>query len=202
MSLMLGRYTHINIWSSIWAIQEYEGVQVHVRAWYLIYYSSNKPGGLRVKNTCNIEVHSCKQLLYFLSLPLDNKSFSGRPGVKCKLGAKCKTGTANWGRNVDWVKTVLTIEFKREWGKKNENIQFTLYTLYMELDPNILWRQCAWLTNMIIISTFSERQYSSAYDEKSAVQVILIITIQYTWIIGKTLPGLCLIKSCWPKILF
>lgn len=130
MWLMLGRYTHI-IWSSIWAIQEYEGVQVHVRAWYLIYYSSNKPGGLRVKNTCNIEVHSCKQVLYFLSLPLDNKSFSVRPGVKCKRGAKCKTGTANWGRNVDRVKTVLTIEFKREWGKKNENIQFTLYILYI-----------------------------------------------------------------------
>jgi len=167
---------------SIWAIQEFEGVTstcilipnllLQLQTW-----------GITCQNTCNIEVHSCKQVLYFLSLPLDNKSFSVRPGVKCKLGAKCKTGTANWGWNVDWVETILTIEFKREW------------------DPIILCSQCAWLTNMILISTFSERQYSSAYDKKFAVQVILIITIQYTWI-GKTLPGLCLIKSCWPKILF
>ena len=41
---------------------------------------------------------------------------------------------------------------------------------------------------------FRETEYSSAYDEKFVMQVILIITIQYTCI-GKTLPGLCLIKS-------
>ena len=75
-------------------------------------------------------------------------------------------------------------------------MQFTVITWYMQLDPIILWSQCAWL-----ISTFSERQYSSAYDEKFFVQVILIITTQYTWT-GETLPGLCLIKSCWPKIQF
>ena len=102
-------------------------------------------------------MHSCKQVLFILSLPLDNKSFSVRPGVKCKLGAKCKTGTANWGWNVDWVETILTNEFKREWEKKNENMQFTLYTSFMQLDPVILKSQCAWLTNVIVISTFSER---------------------------------------------
>ena len=80
-------------------------------------------------------------------------------------------------------------------------MQFTLYTLSMQLDPVILKSQCAWLTNVIVISTFSERQYSSAYDEKFVMQVILIITIQYTCI-GKTLPGLCLIKSWRPKTLF
>lgn len=46
-------------------------------------------------------------------------------------------------------------------------MQFTVITWYMQLDPIILWSQCAWL-----ISTFSERQYSSAYDEKFFVQVI------------------------------
>ena len=50
----------------------------------------------------------------------------------------------------------------------------------MQLDPVILWSQCAWLANVIVILTFSERQYSSAYDKKFVMQVILIITIQYT----------------------
>ena len=76
-------------------IQEFEGVTstcvipnllLQLQTW-----------GITCQNTCDIEVHSCKQVLYFLSLPLDNKSFSVRPGVKWKLGAKCKTGTANWG---------------------------------------------------------------------------------------------------------
>lgn len=177
MGLMLGRYTHI-IWSSIWAIQEFEGVTSTCVIPYLLFQLQTR--GITCQNTCNIEMHSCKQVLYFLSLPLDNKSFSVRPGVKWKLGAKCKTGTANWGWNVDWVETVLTNEFKREWEKKNENMQCTLYTLSMQLDPVILWSQCAWLANVIVILTFSERQYSSAYDKKFVMQVILIVTIQYT----------------------
>ena len=108
-------------------IQEFEGVTstcvipnllLQLQTW-----------GITCQNTCDIEVHSCKQVLYFLSLPLDNKSFSVRPGVKWKLGAKCKAGTANWGWNVDWVETVLTIEFKREWEKKTRicNLLFILY---------------------------------------------------------------------------
>ena len=76
-------------------IQEFEGVTstcvipnllLQLQTW-----------GITCQNTCDIEVHSCKQVLYFLSLPLDNKSFSVRPGIKWKLGAKCKAGTTNWG---------------------------------------------------------------------------------------------------------
>lgn len=126
MGLMLGRYTHI-IWSSIWAIQELEGVTSTCVIPYLLFQLQTR--GITCQNTCNIKMHSCKQVLYFLSLPLDNKSFSVRPGVKWKLGAKCKTGTANWGWNVDWVETVLTNEFKREWEKKTRicNVLFILY---------------------------------------------------------------------------